>query len=397
MSNLNATFCSGIIYKFGRFVFSSYLCKKEIIFMYQHLNITMKSIILTILLTINICSYAQYQTTKNTIRYTITGEPNLARLVSVLPVPVSNEYQEVKNLHVSEGKIYSIDDGATSILISDRKNDFKNVKDGFEVYELFDVAPKTVHIDFDKIGELYAYDTNSLIYKNFTGKALPEIDPTNARITKIGDEIWRESTDILDYAKKCYEYVAKNFVYQAGSNQLDVLLDHNGGDCGGFSAIYVNLLRYKKIPSRMVAIVYLDGGTHVWCEFYLEKYGWIPVDPTYKNGNPNKNYFGEYEGNGIIMSRGMNNNLSFALDFLSDNITFLQTCCWWYWIYDSPYGSGISADWKLVPYENTSIKDIVESKNYTQCFDLLGRKRSNNTQGLYIIKTTSGKVIKAFK
>lgn len=357
----------------------------------------MKFIILTILLSINICSYAQYQTTKNSLKYTITGGLNLARLVSLLPVPVCNEYQDIKNLQISEGTIYSIDEGATSILISDRKNDVKNIKDCYEIYEIFDVAPKAVHIDFSKIGELYAYDTNSYIYKNFTGKALPEIDPTNARIAIIGDNLWRQSTDILDYARKCYEYVAKNFVYQASSNQLDVLLDHNGGDCGGFSAIYVSLLRYKKIPSRMVAIVYLDGGTHVWCEFYLEKHGWIPVDPTYKNGNPHGNYFGEYEGNGIVMSRGINNNLSFALDFNSDNITFLQTCFWWYWMYNSPYGSGISSEWKLGPYENTYIKNTTDIKNNTQYFDFLGRKRNNIIQGLSIIKTSNGKVLKAFK
>ena len=41
----------------------------------------------------------------------------------------------------------------------------------------------------------------------------------------------------------------------------------------------------------------------MWAEFYLENYGWIPVDVTYKNLNPTGDFFGKYDGNGIVVTR----------------------------------------------------------------------------------------------
>ncbi|UQT32617.1 transglutaminase-like domain-containing protein [Parabacteroides distasonis] len=37
-------------------------------------------------------------------------------------------------------------------------------------------------------------------------------------------------------------------------------------------------MRAKKIPAKHIVTVRPDGSHHVWADFYLERYGWIPVD-----------------------------------------------------------------------------------------------------------------------
>jgi hypothetical protein len=64
------------------------------------------------------------------------------------------------------------------------------------------------------------------------------------------------------------------------------ILKNNGGSCGGLSTVLLSLLRCKNVPARHVI-----AWSHAWGEFYLENYGWIPVDPTFKTfGKVTKGY-----------------------------------------------------------------------------------------------------------
>ena len=65
---------------------------------------------------------------------------------------------------------------------------------------------------------------------------------------------------------------------------LDDILNNGGATCGGLSSVYISILRNNGIPARFMTggTVHESGifGGHVWTEFYLENYGWIPVDPS---------------------------------------------------------------------------------------------------------------------
>jgi hypothetical protein len=83
-----------------------------------------------------------------------------------------------------------------------------------------------------------------------------------------------------------------------------------------------------------------DGSYHVWSDFFLEQYGWVPVDVTYKNSNPSGDFFGKYDGNGIVMTKGV----ALQMD-RGDGFTYiaelLQTYQWWYWC--STPGNSVSS------------------------------------------------------
>ncbi|MBQ9361924.1 MAG: transglutaminase domain-containing protein, partial [Bacteroidaceae bacterium] len=145
-------------------------------------------------------------------------------------------------------------------------------------------------------------------------------------VVHTGDSLWAQSSNVLDYAHRCYEHVAKSFRYINGNwRTLAQILSEGGGECGDFSTVVVNLLRYKGIPSRHNICVKLGGGYHVWVDFYLEGYGWIPLDAQMKNKFPQNNYFGEYDGQCIVMMQ------DFCYDISQEfSLEILQSFHYWY-------------------------------------------------------------------
>jgi hypothetical protein len=124
--------------------------------------------------------------------------------------------------------------------------------------------------------------------------------------------------------------VASHFKYLkpgTGLHTLADILSDGGGDCGNLSSIYISLLRAKGIPARHVVAI---GGNHVWSEFYIQDFGWVPVDVTYKNSTPSGNYFGVYDGKYIVVQKGV------AMDYPTyalgtKNFNIFQGFRYWYW------------------------------------------------------------------
>lgn len=59
------------------------------------------------------------------------------------------------------------------------------------------------------------------------------------------------------------------------------------GDCASQSLYFSSLCRSLGIPARATGgyqMIEGTAGTHIWAEFYLEGYGWIPVDVTAAEG-----------------------------------------------------------------------------------------------------------------
>jgi len=210
----------------------------------------------------------------------------LEKLVIILPLAQTNIYQDVTNVKLNGGEILTIpetDDKYIRFTIadSDLPSAGQTKKWGYE----FDVTLYTITTHLDQIEKIYPHNVNSAMYHWYTGASGEYVDPHNSTIESIGDNIWKESSDLLDYSKRCYSYVAKNFQYLnpgTGLHPLSELLADGGGDCGNLSSIYISLLRYRGIPSRHSVIVRPDGSGHVGADFYSEQYGWVPVDVTSK-------------------------------------------------------------------------------------------------------------------
>ncbi|MEO9532483.1 MAG: transglutaminase-like domain-containing protein [Crocinitomicaceae bacterium] len=195
-------------------------------------------------------------------------------------------------------------------------------------YNSFELETFDVAVDFEAIGAIKPYDVCDPNYAVNIGSDLPFINVEHPALYKISEAIWQESEDILDYAEKCYLLVAKQFEYgerESGFKSLNYTLLNRKGDCGNLSSVFITLLRMQGIPARHLMGFRPDGSLHVWSDFYLQDYGWIPVDVTYKHDYPEGDYFGKikFEHNGFIVQRGIGHQID-VLEF-PKRITGLQT------------------------------------------------------------------------
>ncbi|MFW9789297.1 MAG: transglutaminase family protein [Candidatus Thorarchaeota archaeon] len=79
------------------------------------------------------------------------------------------------------------------------------------------------------------------------------------------------------------------------------------GDCDEHADLFIALLRAVRIPARRIVGHYYRGGPepepHAWCEMFLERNGWIPVDPALGNfGTLSEHYFSRVR-EGIVSER----------------------------------------------------------------------------------------------
>jgi Transglutaminase-like enzymes, putative cysteine proteases len=130
-------------------------------------------------------------------------------------------------------------------------------------------------------------------------------DPLYIRYTSSGDnivitpdmqakarEIVGNETNPYRQAEKIYWYIIDTYPYSvvphlmlntAEIPESAYVLSTGYGDCGSQSMYFAALCRSLGIPARATGGYQLIpgvGGSHFWAEFYLQEYGWVPVDVT---------------------------------------------------------------------------------------------------------------------
>ena len=160
------------------------------------------------------------------------------------------------------------------------------------------------------------------------------IPSDNKDVLALAAEVVGKEKNPYKKAKLIYDYMCDNYevlqkLRKNDANPLDLLFSGKG-DAYDYAVICTALMRAAGIPSVTDAgiLVCQDMKTqsHWWCEFYLDKLGWIPVDPAigdglvYKKWNEGTSedvrsfYFGNLDSHHIIFSHGWNQLKPFSLD-----------------------------------------------------------------------------------
>ena len=119
----------------------------------------------------------------------------------------------------------------------------------------------------------------------------------------------------LDFAKRVYQTIHKNFHYRYDTDQdrkASSICRSDGSDCGGLSNLLVAALRAGGLPARTLGGRLAKtsqkpsdhGQCHVRAEFYADGIGWVPVDMSYGVGATDQDaklYFGNDPGDLLTM------------------------------------------------------------------------------------------------
>jgi len=245
------------------------------------------------------------------VPFSCPAQPEV-EITEVLPEPILMNYQN--NL------IHQI--------TKSRNNTPKSVFKQTFVLPVFEVRS---NVNAEKIGN-YKNTEKNLLSGALKTDALVPAD--NEAVKKLCTKISGKEKNPWLKAKLIYDYMCDNFsieskVRNSDSDPLD-LIKKGKGDAYDFAVIYTALLRAAEIPA------YTDGGvlvnqdlqsqSHWWCEFYIDKVGWIPVDPALGAGLEYKRwtdsdvtdekayYFGNMDSHHILFSRGWSQLKPFSAD-----------------------------------------------------------------------------------
>ena len=111
------------------------------------------------------------------------------------------------------------------------------------------------------------------------------IEKDDPRIQEAANDI--EGRADLEKVLNIYDYVTDNMEYSTVNKKalgaVNALIQGKG-DCTEYSDLFVALCRAKNIPARVITGYRVDRNStspkHNWVEVYLQKYGWVPFDPS---------------------------------------------------------------------------------------------------------------------
>ena len=274
-------------------------------------------------------------TVTNAVKVTYSkGE--LTRTVGLIPVPTSNMYQEITDFYTPNGTVKDCPDGINHYLITNLEGSGVPTSGGYIVSERFYAKTYNYTVALSRITDIAAYDPESPECKKYLGAENDGyVDPSHTEIASVADQLWTQSGgDILKYAEACHNWTAQHLTYgnaYTGLHTIAEIMKTKKCDCANFSSVFISLLRNKSIPARHIVMIEPDKHDyHVRAEFYLPAYGWIPCDPTFQNGNPQGNFFGNHTGKYVVMSLGINARCENA-NGGAMTTPLLQTYWYWYW------------------------------------------------------------------
>ena len=187
----------------------------------------------------------------------------------------------------------------------------------------FVVAVYTVQTDVNA-KKVRPFSEKSRVLYRATTQPDSLIQSNDKAVAAKAKEIVGKETNPYLQAKLVYDYMLDAYDFPSrlsreNESALD-LLRKERGDAYDFAVLYTTLVRALGIPCLPVSGILVDADLHVqphwWSEFYIEQFGWIPVDVALAKGLDYKAfkplddarafYFGNLDSQHIAFSRGWN-------------------------------------------------------------------------------------------
>lgn len=233
-----------------------------------------------------------------------------------IPLPQSGPYQTIADLKIETPFTY------TKYRDPEYGNEYLYLQIPTAVNE-----PSEIRVSFE-----VTRHEERVVLDAHTATARPELSPElqrflrpdrRVRLDGVIAELSAQETkglqDPLAKARAIYNYVIATMRYDKsgtgwGNGDAIWACTAKRGNCTDFHSLFIGMMRAAGIPARFEIGFPLpsdqhDGvvpGYHCWAEFYVEPYGWIPVDASEAWKHPDKKdyFFGALDDNRLQFSVG---------------------------------------------------------------------------------------------
>jgi transglutaminase-like putative cysteine protease len=248
-----------------------------------------------------------------------TSAPGAQPLRLWMPLPQSNDFQDISNLRIVSPFPYSVQKNAeygNELLYMELPA--ATAAAGGEVRLTFDVTRREHRVALGSAPTSEPADAlDSPELRPFLKS--DRLVPIDGRIAQLSAQTTQGITNPLAKVRAIYDYVVATMRYDksgTGWGNGDALwaCDSKRGNCTDFHSLFIGMARAAGIPARFEIGFPLpdnahDGvipGYHCWAEFYVQPYGWVPVDASEAWKHPDhKNYFfGAHDSNRVQFTVG---------------------------------------------------------------------------------------------
>lgn len=235
-----------------------------------------------------------------------------------IPIPQSDRFQTISSLKID-----------TLFPFRNRRDaEYGNQYLYFEVPAGKLAQPTEVRMSFQatRLEHRVAFDAHQQL--TFADSAAPNLRrflqpdrhvPLQGTIAELSAQQTQGIQDPLTKARAIYNYVLATMRYDKsgtgwGNGDAVWACTEKRGNCTDFHSLFIGMMRAAGIPARFEIGFPLpadqhDGaiaGYHCWAEFYVEPYGWIPVDASEAWKHPDKKdyFFGAHDDNRLQFTVG---------------------------------------------------------------------------------------------
>ena len=160
---------------------------------------------------------------------------------------------------------------------------------------IFESPEKQIQIKINIKAKLFRYDLATARKKipnsppkdpnstNFL-KHETNIEKDDPRIQQIAKNI--KGSSQANLIKNIQDYVVNNMDYHYDGRSKGALyaVENKSGQCAEYADLFVAICRAKGLPARVIVGYTTEASLtpkHAWAEVYLQRYGWVPFDPTW--------------------------------------------------------------------------------------------------------------------
>lgn len=255
--------------------------------------------------------------------------PPGARKISIwIPLPVSDDHQQLKGFKVSSPLPYSLhtdpEYGNTVLWFETAGNQAENLEIKLDV-----AVRRLAQTPDGKKASSQLSDSKENLHRFLQPDRLVPID---GRIAEEARRVVKPGMSPLEKAKAIYDYVVATMAYDktgTGWGRGDALwaCDARKGNCTDFHSLFIGMARASGIPAQFVMGFPVPedkkageiAGYHCWAEFYIPEMGWVPVDASEAWKHPEKKefFFGNLDPNRVAFTLGRDIRLDPKLEPLN--------------------------------------------------------------------------------